>query len=185
MSCLGYCLLPPTKISGYAPAHFRQADRTCPGTLENEDIAPLPFEKGGRGAFSQQHHRWFHYQHRLETNLLQLLAHSENSECFFIIVFVVNIVDEQKQTKLVKFPLLSTLYCLWTCWCPTKNICCGAWACAWAHSMRRETDSIHTTSVLVTFSLLRNVLLDQQPKKWIVYSANRVKSQNVTLGQVG
>jgi len=28
---------------------------------------------------------------------------------FFIIVFVVNIVDEQKQTKLVKFPLLSTL----------------------------------------------------------------------------
>jgi len=37
------------------------------------------------------------YQDRLETNLLQLFGHPENSERFFIIsiiIFEVNIVDE-------------------------------------------------------------------------------------------
>jgi len=40
------------------------------------------------------------YQNRLETNLLQLFRHSENSAWFSIIsvsIFEVNIVDEQKQ----------------------------------------------------------------------------------------
>jgi len=56
------------------------------------------------------------YQDQLETNLLQLFRHSENSEWFSIIsviIFEVNIVDEQKQTSLVtifcKFPLPSTV----------------------------------------------------------------------------
>jgi len=41
------------------------------------------------------------YQNRLETNLLQLFGHLENSEWFSIIpviIFEVNIVNEQKQT---------------------------------------------------------------------------------------
>jgi len=41
------------------------------------------------------------YQDRLKTKLLQLFGHPENSECFSIIsviIFEVNIVDEQKQT---------------------------------------------------------------------------------------
>jgi len=40
------------------------------------------------------------YQDRLETNSLQLFGHPENSECFSIIsiiIFEINIVDEQKQ----------------------------------------------------------------------------------------
>jgi len=44
------------------------------------------------------------YEDRLETNLLQLLVHPENSEWFsiiFVIVFEVNIVAKQKQAKLV------------------------------------------------------------------------------------
>ena len=41
------------------------------------------------------------YQDQLETNFLQLFGHPENSEWFSIIsvvIFEVNIVDEQKQT---------------------------------------------------------------------------------------
>jgi len=41
------------------------------------------------------------YQDRLETNLLLLFAHPENSKCFFIIsvsIFEVTAVDEQKRT---------------------------------------------------------------------------------------
>jgi len=41
------------------------------------------------------------YQDRLETNLLQLFRHSENSKWFSaisVIIFEVNIVDEQKET---------------------------------------------------------------------------------------
>jgi len=40
------------------------------------------------------------YQDRFETNLLQLFAHPETSECFSVIsviIFEVNIVAEQKQ----------------------------------------------------------------------------------------
>jgi len=40
------------------------------------------------------------YQDQIETNLLQLFAQQENSECFSIIsviIFEVNIVAEQKQ----------------------------------------------------------------------------------------
>jgi len=59
------------------------------------------------------------YQDRLETNLLQLFRYPENSEWFAtisVISFEVNIVDEQKQTKLVtifyKFPLSSSVLLL-------------------------------------------------------------------------
>jgi len=41
------------------------------------------------------------YQDRLETNLLQLFEHPQNSEFFSItsgIIFEANIIDEQKQT---------------------------------------------------------------------------------------
>jgi len=41
------------------------------------------------------------YQDRLETNLLQLFQHQENSEWFSnisVIIFEVNIVEEKKQT---------------------------------------------------------------------------------------
>jgi len=41
------------------------------------------------------------YQDRLKTKLLQVFGHPENLECFSIIsviIFEVNIVDEQKQT---------------------------------------------------------------------------------------
>ena len=41
------------------------------------------------------------YQDRPEINLLQLFGHPENSEWFsiiYVILFEVNIVDEQKQT---------------------------------------------------------------------------------------
>jgi len=42
------------------------------------------------------------YQDQIETNLLQLFAYPENSECFYIISiinFEINIVDEQKQAR--------------------------------------------------------------------------------------
>ena len=41
------------------------------------------------------------YQDRLKINLLQLLGHPDNSEWFStisVIIFEVNIVDEEKQT---------------------------------------------------------------------------------------
>jgi len=43
------------------------------------------------------------YQDQLETNLLQLFGHPENSEWFSVIsvIFEVNIVDEQKKTEFV------------------------------------------------------------------------------------
>jgi len=49
------------------------------------------------------------YKHRLETNLLQLFRHPDNSEWFsiiYVIIFDVNMVDEQKQTKFVTIFLL-------------------------------------------------------------------------------
>jgi len=60
----------------------------CTGTRENGGMTgaffPLPFQKGGNGgggAFSKQYHRQFMaYQDRLQTNLLQLFGHPENSE---------------------------------------------------------------------------------------------------------
>ena len=44
------------------------------------------------------------YQNQLEISLLQLFRHPENSEWFSIIsviIFKVNIVDEQKQTQMI------------------------------------------------------------------------------------
>jgi len=49
-------------------------------------LSPLPFQKagnGGGGAFSKQYLRFINfmiYQDGLETNLLQLFGHPENSE---------------------------------------------------------------------------------------------------------
>jgi len=51
------------------------------------------------------------YQDRIETNSLQLFAHPEKSEWFSIIsviIFVVNIVAEQKQAYLVTIFLFFT-----------------------------------------------------------------------------
>ena len=56
--------------------------------------AEVPFHKSIIGSFMV-------CQDRLETNLLQLFGHPENSEWFSIIsaiIFEINIVDEQKQT---------------------------------------------------------------------------------------
>jgi len=58
------------------------------------NCAPLPFYKSIIGNFVV-------YQDRLETNLLKLFTHPENSEWFSIISAIiskVNIADEQKQT---------------------------------------------------------------------------------------
>ena len=53
------------------------------------------------------------YQDWLETKLLQLFEHPENSEWFstnFVIIFEVSIVDEQKQTYLLTFCLFFTSF---------------------------------------------------------------------------
>ena len=81
-----------------------------PWTPENWDMTraflSLDFQKRDNGngiAFfvSSIMLNFIVYQDRLETNLLQLFGHLENSELFSIIsviIFEVNIVDEQKQT---------------------------------------------------------------------------------------
>jgi len=79
--------------------------------------AEVPFYKSiiGNGNFMV-------YQDRLETNLLQLFTHPENSEWFSIIsaiIFKVNIAHEQKQTQLtticlffISFHCLQLFYCV-------------------------------------------------------------------------
>jgi len=76
------------------------------------------------------------YQDRLETNLLQLFGHPENSELFsiiFVIIFEVNVVDEQKQRYLAnffsfyKFPLSSIVSLLplsYRCFGVREYACC-------------------------------------------------------------
>ena len=68
-------------------------------------IPPLPFQKGCNGAAVLFHNsiigNFMVYQDRLEINLLQLFGHPDNSEWFSIIsviIFEVNIVDEQNKT---------------------------------------------------------------------------------------
>ena len=81
----------------------------CAGTPENGDMAgafpPPPFSKGCNGVAVPFHNsiigNFMVYQDRLEINLPQLFGHSDSSEWFSIIsviIFEVNIVDEQKQT---------------------------------------------------------------------------------------
>jgi len=72
--------------------------------LNDVGIAPCPFKNGATGAEVPFHNRiigkFMVDQDRFETNLLQLLEHSSNSECFFIIsaiIFEVNVVAVQKQ----------------------------------------------------------------------------------------
>jgi len=66
----------------------------CPSAFQKRATeTEVRFHKGIIGNFMV-------YQDRLETNLLQLFRHPENSELFSIIsviIFEVNVVDEQKQ----------------------------------------------------------------------------------------
>jgi len=68
------------------------------------DISTLLFKRRVTGTEVPFHNsiigNFMVYQDRLETNLLQLFAHPENSEWFsaiYVIVFEVNIATEQKQ----------------------------------------------------------------------------------------
>jgi len=65
---------------------------------------PCPLRKGSNGADLSFHNiiigNFIVYQDRIETVLLKLCAHPENSEWFsliYVIVFEVKIVVEQKQ----------------------------------------------------------------------------------------
>ena len=79
----------------------------------------LTFQIGGRGAFHNSIiGNLIINQDRIDRNLLQLLAHPENSEwcsTISVSIFVVNIVSVQKQTYsndffiFCKFPFPSTL----------------------------------------------------------------------------
>jgi len=67
-------------------------------------IASWSFEKGKTRAEVPFHNRitgiFRVYQDRLETNLLQLFTHPENSECFsiiYVIIFEVNIVTAKNK----------------------------------------------------------------------------------------
>jgi len=67
-------------------------------------LLPLTFKKGATGEEVPFHNsiiaKFMVHQKRLETNALQLFAHPEILEWFIIIsviIFAVNIVDEQKQ----------------------------------------------------------------------------------------
>jgi len=77
-----------------------------PVTPEQEHF-PLPFEKGATGAQVPLYHsiisNFMIYQNRLQTILLQLFAHSQNSEWFSMISdsFKVNIVAEHGNMKRV------------------------------------------------------------------------------------
>jgi len=74
------------------------------GTPESGGIAPLTFQKGVHGSgglFDNSIISNFMVCHdRIETNLLQLFKHPENSQWFsiiYVIIFEINIVAEQKQ----------------------------------------------------------------------------------------
>jgi len=78
------------------------------GRRRTEALPALHFQKGSNGVKVSFHNsivcNFMIYQVRIETNELQLFSDPENSEWFSIIsviIFVVNIVDEQKQTQLV------------------------------------------------------------------------------------
>jgi len=68
---------------------------------------PLTFHKGGTWAevpfYKSIICNFMVYQDAIETNLLQLLAHTETSECFFCInsgiSFELNIIGEKKQAS--------------------------------------------------------------------------------------
>jgi len=71
---------------------------------ENGDIAFRLFKRGSTGAEVPFHNsilgNFMVYQDRLETNLLQLFVHPVNSEwlsVISVIIFEVDVVDEQKQ----------------------------------------------------------------------------------------
>jgi len=70
--------------------------------LNDGGIAPCPFERGTTGAEAPFHNRitgdFLVFQNQLETNLLQLFAHPDNSEwpsIISVIIFEDNNVDEQ------------------------------------------------------------------------------------------
>ena len=88
--------------------------KTSPGQLSSKYIGPkiwsnisenLAFQKRSTGAEVRFHNSiidiFMVYQDRIETNLLQLFGHPENSGWFSIIpvvIFEVNIIDGHKQT---------------------------------------------------------------------------------------
>jgi len=79
--------------------------RDAGGWMHGGGTAPLSFQKGETGTEVPFHNsiigNFMVYQDRPETNLLQLFGHPEYSEWFSIIsviIFEVNIIDEQKQT---------------------------------------------------------------------------------------
>ena len=102
--------------------------KCCQGTQERRKITgqyPLLFLKGAKGGVAFHNSIIGHfivYQDHLETNLLQLFAHPENSDWFSIIfamIFEVNIVEEQKQAQLATiFLLFLSFHCPQLFYCP-------------------------------------------------------------------
>jgi len=86
--------------------------RTVPGTPERGcmtgALSPFPLKRGPTGAQVPLHNsiisNFMIYQDRLETNLLQLFAHTQNSEWFsiiFVIYFEVNTVAEHANAQIM------------------------------------------------------------------------------------
>jgi len=97
----------PTISDILAEAISFLSESAVPGMLDSRVIAPCPLERGATWVEVPFHNNiignFMVYQDQFETNLLQLSAHPETSERFFIIfviIFEVNIVAEQKQVGL-------------------------------------------------------------------------------------
>ena len=126
------CLLAAT---AWSFARLPPSDRDCrhrnrdAGERGNgRSIASCPFKRGATGVEVPFHNNiignFMVYPYRIETNLLQLFAHPENSgfSIIYVINFEVDMVAKQKQTYLVttfcffyEFPLPSTLLLVYRC----------------------------------------------------------------------
>jgi len=96
----------------------------------NGALLPCPYIKGATGALVPFHNsiirHFIVYKDLVETNLLQLFAHPEDSKWFsiiFVIIFEISIVTEQKQSQsitiflsFVSFHCPQLFYCIP---CPT------------------------------------------------------------------
>ena len=109
-------------------------------------------------------------QDRLKTNLLQLFGRPEFSEWYSIIsviIFEINIVDEQKQTLLVTiFVFFISFHCPKIFYCPRcsgvpKYACCVInfaktlvanlnMTSLWHHKQRISSDNVHHMPLLNT-----------------------------------
>jgi len=68
----------------------------------HDEALPPDLSQGGNVGGSAVLYNFMVYQDTIEINLLQLLAHTETSECFFIysgFSFELNIVGEKKQAS--------------------------------------------------------------------------------------